>query len=382
MTIYDEPEWMAQDRAAAFTTLGDFDVPAPTNGNGQPPNAGPDESWQRIDLKPVFDGARRSLTPTVLVCEDGYGLFYPGRVNGIHSDSGIGKSWIVALGVAEELLAEHHVIVVDFEDDESAIVSRLHDSLGVKKELIVEYLHYHAPKEPFDDDAVAAIEADARKYAVTLLGVDSLGEAFGLEGIDENKDVEVGPWLRRVTRRLADTGAAVFIVDHATKAADNPLHPSGSKRKRAAITGASYLVEATLPLTREHGGCLRLTVAKDRHGHRRRGAEACTIEFTVYPDGGMTAHLWPPAVSRRVGEDPEAKVRDAARAAVAAAKKAGRPLVGNSLVELMPKARKANKLAGIDHAAAEGALSTEKGPRNAVLYRYAHDLDDADQDPE
>ena len=36
---------------------------------------------------------------------------------------------------------------------------------------------------------------------------------------------------------------------------------SGSKRKRAAITGASYLITATTPLTRDNGGRVALTVA-------------------------------------------------------------------------------------------------------------------------
>ena len=86
---------------------------------------------------------------------------------------------------------------------------------------------------------------------MTLAVVDSLGEAFGLEGIDENHDVEVAPWLRRVARRLADAGLSVLLLDHSTKSADNPRRPSGSKRKRAAITGASYLpVISTTTLVR------------------------------------------------------------------------------------------------------------------------------------
>src|ERR687898_486158 len=124
---------------------------------------------------------------------------------------------------------------------------------------------------------------------------------IGLEGVDEDRDVQVGPWLRRVARRLADsTGAGVIIIDHSTKAKDNPLFPSGSKRKRAAITGASYHVEAVAP---------------------------------------------------RSAESADEKLRVIARAAIRAAKNADRPLSGRELEELMNvKASAQRKRAGIDYA--------------------------------
>src|SRR5262249_38605705 len=145
------------------------------------------------------------------------------------------------------------------------------------------------------DELSYRIEADG----VSLVVIDTIGEAFGLEGIDENADVEVGRWLRRVVRRLVDAGAGVLVIDHITKSGDNPLHPSGSKRKRAAITGASYLVEAPVPLTRERGGRLRLICAKDRHGNFVRGEEVAVIDFTRYPDDGMTVHVRKPLLSER-----------------------------------------------------------------------------------
>jgi hypothetical protein len=350
-----------------------------TSGAGTTDDAG--DSWAPVDLCPVVSGEVVPLAPTILVCEDGCGLFYPGRVNGVHGDSGIGKSWLADLATAQEIGAGRHVIVIDLEDDAHTMVSRLRD-LGVAPERIVEFLHYHRPTEPFDVTAVDTIEAEAREFVVTLIVIDSVGEAFGLEGINEDKDAEVGPWLRRVARRLADTGACVLLVDHGTKAADNPLHPSGSKRKRAVITGASYLVEAPRPLTREDGGRLRLLTAKDRHGHRRRGAEACSVEFTKYPDGGMTVHIWPPSLATRNEDTPDGKLLVVARSAVRAARDVGRPLSQRELLERMSvKARAETKKAAIEMAVALGALRTEDGPRRSVLHVYVCDLTD-DQDPE
>jgi hypothetical protein len=333
-----------------------------------------DPSWQRVDLGLALAGTLERVMPSVLRRDDGAGLFYRHRVNAAHADSGIGKSMVLAFTGAQELDAGEHVGWVDLEDpDPSTVIERLR-MFGVADDVIAERFHYFAPREPFDDLAVAHVCADAGDCS--LLVIDSLGEAFGLEGLDENKDVEVGPWLRRVARVLADAGPAVVLVDHATKAADNPLHPSGSKRKRAAITGASYLLEVVKPLTRDEGGRLRLVCAKDRHGNYRRGDVAATIDLTVYPDRGVSAQVWAPIAQ---AEDPGLRLRAIAGAAVRAAKDAGRPLTQRELEVLMNvKAAHDLKRAGIETAIAEGAIRTEHGPRRSVLHVYMRDMLDPD----
>jgi hypothetical protein len=329
-----------------------------------------DESWLRVDLASVLAGATERLEPTVLQRDDGAALFYAGRVNGLHADSGIGKSMVLALAAAQEMNAGRQVAWVDLEDpDATTIVDRLR-MFGVDDEVIRERLHYYGPREPFTAAAVDALITDATEWS--LLVIDSMGEAFGLEGIDENKDAEVAPWLRHVARVLADAGPAVVLVDHATKAADNPLHPSGSKRKRAAITGASYLLDVIRPLTRDDGGRLRLVCAKDRHGAYRRGDTAATIDIAVYPDEGVSAQVWPPI---EVNNSAEARLRLIAAAAVNAAKTAGRPLTQRELETLMAvRAAHDLKRAGIETAVALRALRTEEGPRRSVLHVYVRDL--------
>ncbi len=331
------------------------------------------ESWQRVDLLPALAGKIDRVEPTILRRDDGRALLYRGRVNGLHGDSGVGKSWVAAFAIAQEVNDGEHVVLVDFEDpDASTVVERLR-ILGVTDDLIATQLHYHSPTEFFSPHAVALIAAEITERDAALVVIDSLGEAFGLEGVDENKDAEVGPWLRRVCRKLADTGASVLTLDHSTKANNNPLHPSGSKRKRAAITGASYLVDARESLTREHGGRLRLTCAKDRHGYWRRDEVAAELEFTVHPDTGMTVHVWPPPEKSSTSTD--ARLLDIARAAVRAARDANRPLSGRELEILIGlKASAALKRAGIDRAITNGALRTEDGPRNSVLHYYVRDL--------
>ena len=332
-------------------------------------------TWNRVELGPFLAAEFTPTCPTLLCTDGGGALFYAGHVCGIHADSGVGKTWIAALLCRERMSLGEHVAVIDLEEPTAHTwIERLRD-LGVDDETIREQLHYYAPTEPFTDEAMSLLLADMIEHGVTVVVVDSLGEAFGLEGIDENADREVAPWLRRVARRLADTGLCVLLIDHATKAAHNPLHPSGSKRKRAAITGASYLGEATSPRTRDGGGCLVLKCAKDRHGTYRRGETVAKIEFTPYPDGGMTVHVWP--VRNDGPKRADAGIRAAARSAVKAAKELGYDTSQRQLITAMQiKASRDTKIAGIEYAISDGALRTTEGARRSVLHTYVRDLRD------
>ncbi len=198
----------------------------------------------------MLDGKVDQPEPTILRRDDRQALLYPAQVNGLHGDSGVGKGWVALHAVAQQINAGHTVLVVDTEDVPASIVARLR-LLGATDTAIRDRLIYVRPTDPFGLVAVDHLVELVTDRDVSLVVVDSLGECFGLDAIDENHDAEVGPWLRRVARRLADAGPAVLLVDHTTKANDNPLHPSGSKRKRAAIGGASYYVTALKPLAQK-----------------------------------------------------------------------------------------------------------------------------------
>lgn len=264
-------------------------APWPGENDEHPPDEDDDaldDSWQPVDLGPALRGERKPIAPEVLRRDDGQCLFYRGQYNGIHGDSGTGKSWTCLVAAAQEIAAGNHVVWIDFEDPtEVPIVERLTRNLDLAAEDIEERFHYIGPKVEFGPRAVAHAAELVNQWQAVLVVIDSLGEAFGIEGVDEDKDKDVAPWLRRVVRPLVDTEAApaVVSVDHATKAADNPLYPSGSKRKRAAITGASYLVTASKPLDKQHGGTLLMTAAKDRHGTWRRGKHAAELVVDILP---------------------------------------------------------------------------------------------------
>lgn len=332
------------------------------------------DAWRVGDVADAIANGLTTPHPEILTYTDGRGaLFYRGKVNGLHGDSGIGKSWSFLIACKQEMEAGHDVLILDYESSLAEIIMRL-QSLMVSDEVMIQHLHHISPHAEAAPEIIAWVCRYVIEHGITLVGIDSLGEAFGIEGINEDKDVEVGPWLRRVARPIAEAGPAVVTIDHGTKAADNPLHPSGSKRKRAAITGASYLVTTTNPPTQEKAGKLQLTCAKDRHGTYARGKLVATIELEPHPDGGLGAKVWPPMPSDEKRAD--IGIMLCARDAVRVAKKEGAPLSQRSLSGLITmKGGSDVKRAGIELAVSRGNLRLEPGPRGAHLHVYVSDFD-------
>jgi AAA domain len=304
----------ALEYLAATDTTADH-VPAPLEAERL--EAGGDhsrvaESFQPVDLAAMLAGTIEQPRPTMLVRRgDGAPscLMYEGVINGIHGDSGTGKSWLAFVLLAERMQLGEHVMLIDLEDTPSSVVARLR-MIGVTDERIASQLVYVRPTEAFGPIEVAHLVDIINERNVTAVVIDSLGEAFGTEGINEDRDNEVGPWLRGVARVLAAAGPAVVLIDHSVKSQERQqLHPSGSKRKRAAIGGASYLVEAVTPFSNGESGRLRVICAKDRHGTYRRGDHVAWLDMTSHPDGTATLELVAPA-PKQTDDAREANVRD------------------------------------------------------------------------
>ena len=260
--------------------------------------AGDVTGWEEVDLGPYLDGSVQEQVPSVLRVRVADGkdrwVFYRG-VNWLFGESGDGKTMVATVAAAQELLAGGTVVWIDYEEIEPTTVCARLLEMGVPAEVVMAGLVFRHPQTKAEQVRVDELirQAVARRECglecVGLVVLDSVGEAFGVEMINENNDVEVSPWVNRVLRRIAQglPAAAVLPVDHSTKAKEHRLHPSGSKRKRAAVTGHMVLVEVETGFSREVPGSSVLTCAKDRHGHYTRGAEIALM--SVDGRGGALA---------------------------------------------------------------------------------------------
>lgn len=242
----------------------------------------PSESFLPVDLLPAWRGEKQWPTGEVFRVDDvGPALLLPG-INYLHGDSGDGKSMVATLATFSELSLGRRVIWVTYEDaHEQLIVERLR-MLGAT-EAMMERLDFIVPDASLRDGA-EYIGNLARVGEARLLVLDSVGGAMAVDGTDEDRDAQVYPWFKSTLETIAKLAPALAIlpIDHGTKAngKDGKLYPSGSKRKRAIVSGRAYLLEVNgQPFKAGAVGFVRLVVAKDRTGTWGRNEIAAVIRL-------------------------------------------------------------------------------------------------------
>lgn len=230
-------------------------------------------------------------------------LLYAERINAINGESGSGKSWLAYWCAAELMLCGEYVILVDLEDHPTSVVARFR-ALGVPDGIIDAHLIYIRPDRPASHKAADLIDRYIDEHMVALVVIDSIGELMALQGVKPNDDDAVAAFYRALPRRWARRGPCVLLIDHVPK--DNersPLYGIGSQRKRAAIDGASYMVEVVKPFAVGTDGLLRLVTAKDRNGNFPTGSVAAEAGIKSVNGGGVAIDVRAPQ-----GRDESGKV--------------------------------------------------------------------------
>lgn len=246
-------------------------------------------SWSEIDLGPVLEGIASGTierpTPTAGIRTDGRALFYPARVNALWGESGDGKSWVAIYSCVQQIELGNHVIYIDYEDDQIGTTSRLLQ-LGLDPAAINTYFHYFWPDAPATlDDIHHHLKRTITNYRPTLAVIDSTGESMAVDGVKPNDDDAVARWFRGLPALFSRSGLAVVVIDHVTKDRDGRgLYAIGSQRKRAAVNGAAYMVEAIKPFGMDMAGLSKLVVAKDRNGNYLRGHKAAEFHLDCTND--------------------------------------------------------------------------------------------------
>lgn len=248
-------------------------------------------SWQPVDLTDVLEGSWQPPEPSVGQRSDGVGLFYPGKVHTVSSESEGGKTWLMLAVVRDELDAGNSVVYVDFEDDEGGIVGRLL-TLGAERLDLAARFHYVKP-----DDAIGSgIHADdldqlLRDVRPTLAVVDGVTEGMTLHGLSPNDNSDVAKFGRLLPRRLSASGAASVSLDHVTKSSETRGRYSlGAVHKLNGLDGAAYVLENRTAFGVGITGRSTVRIAKDRPGQLRRHALTSSGGMHWMGDLVLTSH--------------------------------------------------------------------------------------------
>jgi hypothetical protein len=225
-----------------------------------------------VDLTKVLDGTWQPPKPTVGQRNDGVGLFYPGKLHSISSESEAGKTWLVIAAAFHELQRGNHVCYIDFEDDEGGVVGRLL-TMQAPVEWIRERFHYIRPTDRLTNDDIAHVRAVMTNLP-TLAVVDGMTEAMSMHNLNplDNKDIaEFGNILPR--KLTYSGGCATVCLDHVVKANDSRgRYALGGVHKLNGLDGAAYILENRNPFGIGMRGVSTIRIAKDRPGQLRRNA--------------------------------------------------------------------------------------------------------------
>ncbi|MGP4048754.1 AAA family ATPase [Streptomyces sp. 2A115] len=348
-------------------------------------------TWAPQDLASVLDGSYKPPQPTVGRRDDGVGLFYPGRMNSVASESEAGKTWLALIASLQEINDGNHVLYLDFEDDAGGVVGRLL-CLGANPADILERFHYIRPENgPSDIDLIDL--AGALEYNPTLAIVDGVTEGMSLFGLELKDNTDVAKFGRTLLRPMANSGAAVVTLDHVVKSSENRGRYSiGGVHKLNGLNGVMYMLENHRPFGIGVTGKSIIRVAKDRPGQIRKNGLPHTSGMHWYADLVVKsetqeyaeAHLYAPKVrdeeDREADEDQKrinklkAKVLDALAGAPT-------PLPGKGIEDRV-NGRAVDVRRAVAALVDAGRIVAEPGARGAILHRLATPITQQDEPPE
>lgn len=248
-------------------------------------------TWRPVDLSAVLGGTYEPPTATVGARDDAVGLFYPGRVHSIASESEGGKTWLGLAAAAIELAAGNGVLYLDFEDDEGGVVGRLL-ALGADRDAVRTRFAYVRPEEGIghlgNREDLAGVLAVLRP---TLAVLDGVTEAMTLHGLELKDNGDVARFGKMLPRWIADQGPAVVALDHLVKDKDGQgRYAIGGVHKLNGINGAAFLLRNRNPFGIGITGRSGVFIAKDRPGQLRRHAVPSAGGLHWFADLVITSH--------------------------------------------------------------------------------------------
>ncbi|EPD56383.1 AAA family ATPase [Streptomyces sp. HGB0020] len=348
-------------------------------------------TWAAQDLTSVLDGSYQPPQPSVGRRDDGVGLFYPGRMNSVASESEAGKTWFALIACLQEINEGNHVLYLDFEDDAGGVVGRLL-CLGAHPGDVLERFHYVRPENsPSDIDLIDL--AMVLEHSPTLAIVDGVTEGMSLLGLELKDNTDVAKFGRQLLRPLMNSGAAVVTLDHVVKSSENRGRYSiGGVHKLNGLNGVMYMLENRRPFGIGVTGKSTVRVAKDRPGQIRKNGLSHSSGMHWYADLVVKsetqeyaeAHLYAPI--QRDEEDREAdeeqrRINSLKRKVLDALAGAREPLTGKGIED-----RVSGRAADIRQAVAalvdEGRINTERGARGATLHSLPTPTAETDNSPE
>ncbi|MGR6526235.1 hypothetical protein ACU5JM_31690 [Rhodococcus erythropolis] len=271
----------------AFATKGSS-PPAPTTAQ-----------WDEIDLSYMFADDYRPLETTLLIRDDEIGLLYAGKSHSFQGISESGKSWIALWAVVEQIRLGHRVMYIDYEMGPAQTLDNLR-AFGITSAELQLFSYRQWETSP-------PVEYLKSLTGYTLIVIDATTACLSTMGLSGSDNDDIAKWFTRFVDPLKYTGAAVSIIDHLTKAAEDAgTYAIGAQSKRA-LADVSFAVKMTQQMARGRHGELEVRVVKDRPGWIRQHCPEQTktpvaARFQMVSDeaGNLTVKVEAPTLQQKV----------------------------------------------------------------------------------
>lgn len=259
-------------------------------------------SLEVVDLGPIIRGEEPAVVPFWLRRNDGHPLLYPGKLHDLHGEPSHGKTWCALAAVRDVLDTGGAAVYVDFEDTPRGIVGRL-VAMGVDPEnLAPDRFRYVRPTAGLGRAELGQLHTLIAELGPDLVVIDGVANALAADGYDEQSNPDVVQWAVTVPRPIAQTGAAVLMLDHVSKDPQGRTRGArGAGAKLAIIDGASYEVRLGAAFSRRREGFAKVIIAKDREGAVGSIGETIAHARVVPRDDGEQVGIWlePPPVTEK-----------------------------------------------------------------------------------
>lgn len=361
----DVSDWVRAggDRAKLEQLLADQDAPEPEAKPGP-------SSWEPINLLAVLRGELPDDQPTLLQRSDGQALLYAGKVNTLMGEPETGKSLLAMEAARQEILLGNIVVYIDYEDTPAGIIERL-QAMGLTPDQIADGLLYIQPAESLTSAGAQQALLDVLDVRPSLVVIDSIGEAFSLEGLEMTDNSDSVTFANRFPRLVARYGPCVTSIDHVAKDPEKRgRYGLGAQHKLAAVDGSALATKVVTPFGRGLSGMVRVDVNKDRRGFVRGAAAAGKIIAEAGVDSqddglSLVIKLDRPVESKN--EDGSFRPTTLMERVSKALQSSLMPLSKNQIETAVSGKRDVVRLA-IDLLAAEGYITRERGARGATLH--------------
>lgn len=222
---------------------------------------GPEEIRGRVDLGALIEGG---VPPPEWLLP---GMFYAKSIHWWHGEPGDGKTFLL-LGLMYRLAEEgKKVLWLDEESGQNQTAYRL-QSYGADPTILRERFIYHArPGLTLDPADLYALFREVTEERPDVVVMDSVADMLGQAGLDEDSNVDVTAWVKKVLEPLKhEYGCSVIAIDHVTKSKDSRGKYARGAGAKKSKTDAAWKVVKFKDFGVNRVGGIRLESDKDRDG--------------------------------------------------------------------------------------------------------------------